>query len=167
VSLYGRLTASASQFANKHGVYLGRKATKIHVAIYRRTGGRIGGHLPGWPQARIVLVDHVGARSGRRRTSPVMYHEHGEAIAVAASKAGQPTNPAWFHNLMANPDTTIQIGREVREVRARQAVDGERERLWRGFVDFYPGYEFFRVHAGDRKIPIVVLEPRRPSAIAA
>jgi len=161
VSLYGRLTAATSQFLNSHGVYLGQRATKIHVALYRRSGGRLGGHLPGWPQARIVLVDHTGAKSGRRRTSPLMYHEDGDAVAVVASKAGQPTNPAWFHNLTANPETTIQIGPEVREVRARVAGDEERERLWPEFVSFYPGYEFFRRHAGDRKIPIVILEPRR------
>lgn len=159
-SLYGRLTAAISQFLNKHGIYMGRRSTRIHVGIYRRSGGRIGGHLPGWPQVGIVLVDHIGAKSGRRRTSPLMYHEDGDAVVVVASKAGQPTNPAWFHNLMANPETTIQIGPEVREVRARVATGEERERLWPEFVDFYPGYEFFREHAGDRTLPIVILEPR-------
>jgi deazaflavin-dependent oxidoreductase (nitroreductase family) len=77
-----------------------------------------------------------------------------------ASKAGQPTNPAWFHNLKANPDTTIQIGREVRGVRARVATDEERDRLWPLFVAFYPGYEFFARNAKGRKIPIVILAPR-------
>lgn len=156
----GRLTASSSQFANKHGVYLGRRSTKIHVALYRWTDGRIGGHLPGWPEARIVLVDHTGARSGAKRTSPLMYHEDGDAIVVAASKAGQPTHPAWFHNLAANPETTIQIGSTVREVRARVATDEERARLWPEFVAFYPGYEFFERNAKGRRIPIVILEPR-------
>jgi deazaflavin-dependent oxidoreductase (nitroreductase family) len=89
-----------------------------------------------------------------------MYKDLGDSIAVAASKAGQPTNPAWFHNLMANPETTIQIGSEIREVRARATSGEERERLWEQFVAFYPGYEFFRSHAGGRTIPIVVLEPR-------
>jgi deazaflavin-dependent oxidoreductase (nitroreductase family) len=159
-SLFGRLTASTSQFGNKHGFYLGRRLTKIHVAIYRRSGGRVAGHLPGWPGARIALVDHIGARTGRERTSPLMYHEDGDAIVVAASKGGQPTNPAWFHNLKANPETTVQIGRDTREVRARRATGEERDRLWPGFVAFYPGYEFFRTNAGDREIPIVILEPR-------
>ncbi len=89
-----------------------------------------------------------------------MYKEVGDAIAVVASKAGQPTHPAWFHNLTANPDTTIQIGSEVRDVRARVATDEERERLWPTFVAFYPGYEFYRRHAKERTIPIVILEPR-------
>jgi F420H(2)-dependent quinone reductase len=157
---FGQFTASSSQFANKHGIYLGRRSTKIHVALYRRSGGKIGGHLPGWPEAPIVLVDHTGAKSGTRRTSPLMYHEEGDAIAVVASKAGQPTNPAWFHNLKANPDTTIQIGSVVREVQARVATDEERDRLWPKFVAFYPGYEFFQSHAKGRKIPIVILDPR-------
>jgi deazaflavin-dependent oxidoreductase (nitroreductase family) len=158
--LFGRFTASCSQFANRHGVYLGRRSTKIHVALYRRSGGRIGGHLPGWPGAQIVLVDHKGAKSGAMRTSPLMYHKEGEAIVVVASKAGQPTHPAWFHNLKANPDTTIQIGSVVREVHARVAADEERDRLWPKFVAFYPGYEFFQSHAKGRKIPIVILDPR-------
>jgi F420H(2)-dependent quinone reductase len=155
----GQLTAASSQFANKHGVYLGRRSTKLHVALYRWSDGKIGGHLPGWPNARIVLVDHKGAKSGAQRTSPLMYHEDGNAIAVAASKAGQPTHPAWFHNLVANPDTTIQIGSVVRQVHARVATDEERDRLWPKFVAFYPGYEFFQRNAKHRKIPIVILDP--------
>lgn len=160
MSLLGRLTVSGSEFANRRGVYMGRRSAKLHAAVYRRSGGRIGGHLPGWHDARIALVDHTGVKSGVRRTSPLMYKEVGDGIAVVASKAGQPTNPAWFHNLKANPDTTIQIGREVRNVRARVATDEERERLWPTFVAFFPGYEFYRRHAKARTIPIVILEPR-------
>jgi deazaflavin-dependent oxidoreductase (nitroreductase family) len=158
--LLARVVASSSQLANEHGVYLGRRATRIHVALYRWSGGRLGGHLPGWPAARILLVDHTGARSGARRTSPLMFHEDGGVVAVVASKAGQPTNPAWFHNLRANPETTIQIGSVVRHVRARVASDAERERLWPKFVAFYPGYDFFKRNAKGRKIPIVILDPR-------
>lgn len=156
----GQLTAATSQFANKRGVYLGRRSTKLHVALYRRSGGRIGGHIPGWPEARIVLVDHTGAKSGVRRTSPVMYLEDGDAVVVMASRAGQPTNPAWFHNLVSNPDTTIQIGSGVREVRARVATGEERDRLWSRFVAMYPGSEFYRRNAKGREIPIVILDPR-------
>jgi deazaflavin-dependent oxidoreductase (nitroreductase family) len=87
-----------------------------------------------------------------------MYQEVGSAIAVMASKAGQPTHPAWFHNLKANPDTTVQIGSELRRVRARVAGTEERERLWRRFVAIYPGSEAYQRNAGDRQIPIVVLE---------
>ncbi len=160
VTFLGRLIDPITKFANKRGVYLGRRATKLHVAVYRRSGGRLGSHLPGWPATRVLLLDHTGARSGKSRTSPLMFHEDGDVVAVAASKAGQPTHPAWFHNLRANPETTVQIGSEVREVRARVATDEERERLWPEFLTFYPGYEFFQRNAGSRTIPIVLLEPR-------
>jgi deazaflavin-dependent oxidoreductase (nitroreductase family) len=157
-----RLAMAVSQFVNRRGLYLGRRSTKIHVAVYRRSGGRIGGHFPGWPAAPILLLDHVGAKSGIRRTSPLMYHREGDRIAVVASKAGQPTNPAWFHNLLAHPGTAVQLGSEVREVRARVVSDEEREELWPRFVAFYPGYaEFQRMAmANGREIPIVILEPR-------
>ena len=155
----GRITAAGAQFANRHGVYFGRRSTKVHVALYRRSGGRIGGHFPGWPAARILLLDHIGARSGKRRTSPLMCHVDGDAVAVVASKGGQPTHPAWFHNLKANPDTTVQIGSVSREVRARVATDAERDRLWPKFLQFYPGYDFLQSISKGRKFPIVILEP--------
>ena len=158
--LLGQLTASSSQFANRHGIYLGRRSTKLHVTLYRRSGGRLGSHVPGWPRARIALVDHRGAKSGVQRTSPLMYLEDGDAVVVMASKAGQPTHPAWFYNLRANPQTTVQIGSAVREVHARVANDDERDRLWAKFVAVYPGSEFYRRNAKGRKIPIVILDPR-------
>jgi deazaflavin-dependent oxidoreductase (nitroreductase family) len=163
-SVGARFSAASSQALNRRGIYLGRRSTKIHVALYRRSHGRIGAHLPGWPGAKIALVDHRGAKSGIRRTSPLMFHAEGDVIVVVASKAGQPTHPAWFHNMMANPDTTVQIGSEVRPVRARLATDAERDRLWPEFLAFYPGYAFFREHAKPRVLPIVILEPRAPSA---
>jgi deazaflavin-dependent oxidoreductase (nitroreductase family) len=89
-----------------------------------------------------------------------MYLREGESIAVVASKAGQPTNPAWFHNLTASPETTVQIGGEVSPVRARLATEDERERLWTRFVAVYPGYATYRERARPRVIPIVILEPR-------
>lgn len=160
MSLLGKLTSSSARLLNERGVYAGRRSTKIHVALYRRTKGKIGGALPGLPQAKIVLLDHVGAKSATKRTSPLMYHEHGDAIVVVASKAGQPTHPAWFYNLVANPDTTVQIGAEIREVHARVATDDERKDLWPRLVARYPDYEFYRRNAKGRQIPVVVLEPR-------
>jgi deazaflavin-dependent oxidoreductase (nitroreductase family) len=155
-----------SLFVNKRGLYLGPRSTKLHVALYRRSGGRIGGHFPGWPAAPILLLDHVGAKTGVKRTSPLMYHRERDVVAVVASKAGQPTNPAWFHNLIANPETVIQLGSEVRKVRVRVAGDEEREALWPKFAAFYPGYEEFQrmAMARGRTIPLVILEPRRSCA---
>src|SRR5260370_12045084 len=77
----GRFTAWSSQIANKHGIYLGRRSTKIHVALYRWSEGKFGGHMPGWPQARIALLNHAGAKSGVKRTSPLIYHEDAYALA--------------------------------------------------------------------------------------
>jgi deazaflavin-dependent oxidoreductase (nitroreductase family) len=157
--MLGGLIAAGSEFANKRGLHLGRRSTRLHVALYRRSGGRLGNHIPGWPDAKIALVDHKGARTGVQRTSPLMYQEDGDAIVLMASKAGQPTNPAWFHNLNANPETTVQIGTDVRRVRARVAGAEERDRLWRQFVALYPGAAAYQRNAGDRQIPIVVLDP--------
>jgi deazaflavin-dependent oxidoreductase (nitroreductase family) len=67
--------------------------------------------MPGFPDVPIVLVDHVGAKTGTARTSPLRYQEDNGVVAVAASKAGEPTHPAWFHNLMANPDTPSELER--------------------------------------------------------
>jgi F420H(2)-dependent quinone reductase len=128
-----------------------------HSAIYRLTDGRIGQRIPGLP--RFLLLDHVGAKSGTKRTSPLIYVEDGENVVVVASKGGFPKNPAWFHNLKANPDTTVQIGREKRAVRARVAGEEERERLWPKAVDAYGDYATYQRRT-ERKIPLVVLEPR-------
>ncbi len=160
MSLLGRLTLASSEFINKRGLYAGRRSTKIHVAIYRRTRGKLGSKLPGLSQPRIALIDHTGAKTATKRTSPLMYHEHGDAIVVAGSKGGQPSHPAWFHNLMANPETTIQIGAEVREVRARLAIGEERDQLWKKLLAAFPGYDFYERNAKGRTIPVVILDPR-------
>lgn len=151
---------AGSRFANRRGLYMGPRATKPHVAVYRMSRGRFANHLPGLPAARILLLDHIGAKTGLKRTSPVMYYRDGNLIAVAASQAGQPTNPAWFHNLKATPETTIQIGAETRHVRARVATEEERDRLWPKLVALCPDYEFWQQLANPRRIPVIVLEPR-------
>jgi deazaflavin-dependent oxidoreductase (nitroreductase family) len=166
-SLSARLNLATADAMNDRGVYLGRRSTKAHVALYRRSGGRIGRKVPGFPGAEIALVDHRGAKTGAARTSPLMYLRDGESIVVVASKAGQPSHPAWFHNLKANPETTVQIGPDVLRVRARVAEEDERARLFEEFVAVYPGYESYRTRAHPRVIPIVVLEPRPGPASTA
>ena len=160
LSLLARVVTAASRFINRRGIFLGRRATRPHVAVYRLSRGRLGGHIPGLPQARILLLDHTGARTGILRTSPVMYCEAEGSIAIAASQAGAPTNPAWFHNLKAHPETTMQIGPEKRAVRARVATNEERERWWPRLVAVYPDYEWMQRLAKDRTIPVVLLEAR-------
>jgi len=130
---------------------------KGHTAVYRATGGRIGHTFPGLPT--MLLLDHVGARSGVPPTTPLLYFRDGDPLVIVASKGGHPKHPAWFHNLRANPETTVQVGRERRAVRARVATDAERERLWPKAVATYGGYAGYQERT-ERKIPLVVLEPR-------
>ena len=131
----------------------------IHTLAYRATGGRIGQVIPGVP-GRMLLLDHVGAKSGTRRTSPLLYFPDGDDVVVVASKGGYPQHPSWFHNLMANPDTTIQVGSERRSVHARVATAEERERLWPVAVRMYHGYADYQRRSRGREIPLVILEPR-------
>jgi deazaflavin-dependent oxidoreductase (nitroreductase family) len=129
-----------------------------HTFLYKRTGGRLGHKIPG-VRGKMLLLDHVGAKSGVKRTSPLLYVEDGADVVIVASKGGFPKNPAWFYNLKANPDTTVQIGSEIRPVHARVAAPEEREALWDKAVQAYHGYEDYRART-DREIPLVILEPR-------
>ena len=129
----------------------------LHVELYRRTRGLIGHRVPFAPP--MLLLDHVGARSGTRRTSPLAYVRDGDSYVVIASKGGHPRNPGWFHNLRAHPDTTIQVGASKRAVRARVATPAERERLWPRAVAVWGPYESYQRRT-ERQIPLVILEPR-------
>jgi len=133
------------------------RVAKGHTAVYRATGGRVGHRFPGAPP--MLLLDHVGARSGVGRTTPLVYVQDGESIVIVASKGGHPKHPAWYHNLRANPDTTIQVGSERRPVRARVARPDERGRLWNKAVATYGGYQGYKERT-EREIPLVVLDPR-------
>ncbi len=128
-----------------------------HTAIYRASRGLIGHRFPGAPPA--LLLDHVGARSGMRRTSPLVYTVDGQNLVLVASKGGYPKNPAWFHNLRANPDTTVQVGSGRRDVHARVADAEERARLWPMVLKTYSGYAAYQKRT-EREIPLVILEPR-------
>jgi F420H(2)-dependent quinone reductase len=134
-----------------------RRMMGAHTAVYRASRGLIGHKIPGGPP--MLLLDHVGAKSGKKRTSPLVYVRDGDDIVLVASKGGNPKHPAWFHNLKANPDTTVQVGRERIEVHARVAEGSERERLWPKAVETYGGYADYQKRT-DREIPLVVLERR-------
>jgi F420H(2)-dependent quinone reductase len=108
----------------------------------------------------MLLLDHVGAKSGVERTTPLLYVRDGGDVVIVASKGGFPKHPAWYHNLLANPDTTVQIGSEHRPVHARVATTEERDRLWKMAVRAYHGYEDYAIRSKGREIPLVVLEPR-------
>ena len=131
--------------------------TSGHTLLYRLTRGRVGGKFRGAP---IALVESVGRKSGKRRTHPLLCTEDGENLVVVASKGGVDRHPAWYHNLMASPETKANWYGDVREVRAREAEDSERERLWRQMVEVYPTYKGYQRRT-ERQIPVIVLEPRQ------
>lgn len=130
----------------------------LHTLVYKASRGRIGHTAPGFPT--MLLLDHVGAKSGTKRTSPLLYVKDGDNVVIVASKGGFPKHPAWFHNLKANPDTTVQIGSKRRAVHARVATPEERERLWPKAVKSYRGYRDYQARSQGREIPLVILEPR-------
>ena len=147
------------------GVRLGRRTgwrlfnelTRIHTISYRLTRGVVGSRIPGGPP--MLLLDHVGARSGKKRTTPLVYLRDDDEIVIVASKGGSPRHPAWFHNLRANPRTTVQVGARRLAVTAGVATPSERSRLWPRVVRMYPGYAAYQRRT-KREIPLVVLEPR-------
>jgi deazaflavin-dependent oxidoreductase (nitroreductase family) len=136
-----------------------RRFMGVHTALYKASGGRLGHTIPGVP-GRMLLLDHVGAKSGTKRTSPLLYIKDGDDVVIVASKGGFPKHPAWFHNLKANPDTTVQIGSKHRAVHARVATANERERLWPLAVKSYHGYADYQRRSKGREIPLVILKPR-------
>lgn len=128
---------------------------KLHGAVYRLTGGAVGRRVYGVP---VLVLMHTGARSGKLRQTPLYYAEDGLNLAVIASKIGEPENPVWFRNLMANPTAEVQVGRQRRPVRARVADEVERARIWQRMVSVYPAYDAYQRQT-ERRIPVVILEP--------
>ena len=128
----------------------------IHVALYRLTGGRIGGRAFGAP---VLLLTARGRKTGKLRTTPLLYLEDGDRLVVVASKGGAPRHPAWFLNLSANPQVTVERRRKRLTMRAREADDAERQRYWPQVVAMYSGYAKYQEKT-SRRIPLVVLEPR-------
>jgi deazaflavin-dependent oxidoreductase (nitroreductase family) len=130
--------------------FLGR----LHVRLYRLTGGRFVGRVAKSP---ILLLTTTGRRSGEPRTAPLLYLQDGDRLAIVASFGGHPKHPVWYLNLTANPEVQIQVGRERFAATASTATAGERERLWPKFVEMYPGYAGYQEKT-TREIPVVLLE---------
>ncbi|WP_309501145.1 nitroreductase family deazaflavin-dependent oxidoreductase [Saccharopolyspora gloriosae] len=123
---------------------------------FRANGGRVGGQFDGAP---MVLVHHVGAKSATQRVNPMMYQKVGDAYAVFASAAGADKNPDWYHNLLAHPDTEIEVGTDTVAVRARDLPAEERDPIWERQKRDYPGFAGYEAKT-SRVIPVVLLEPR-------
>ena len=128
-----------------------------HVAVYRATGGRVGRKVPGLPP--MLLLEHVGAKTGKRRTTPLVYMPDGEDYVVVASKGGFPKHPSWLHNLRAAPEVEVQVGADRIPVRAREAAGEERSRLWPEAVAYNSVWGDYQKRT-EREIPLVILAPR-------
>ena len=127
------------------------------IEEFRANGGKVGGRFEG---ANMILVHHVGRRSGTERVNPLVYFPDGDSMVVIASKGGAPTNPDWYHNLTAAGDGSVERGTETYKVTVRELTGAERDRVYAEQARRYPGFaEYERQTAGVRTIP--VLELRR------
>jgi len=127
------------------------------ISEFRANGGKVGGPFEGAP---VLLLHHVGAKSGTERVNPLMYQPVGDSFAIFASKAGAPSNPDWYYNLAAHPDTTVEVGTQTVQVRARVAGPDERDPIWEKQKAVAPGFAEYETNAAPRQIPVVVLEPK-------
>jgi deazaflavin-dependent oxidoreductase (nitroreductase family) len=126
------------------------------IEEFRANDGKVGGPFEGAP---VLLLTTVGAKSRERRTTPVMYLPDGERMIIFASLGGAPNNPAWFHNLVANPSTTVEVGSDTVEVNAVVTSGEERDRLFDQQAALYPQFADY-AQKTTRQIPVVALVPK-------
>ncbi len=125
-----------------------------NIEEFRRRGGQVAGNFEGRP---LILLTTTGAKSGHLYTTPVMYRRDGDRIVIFASKGGAPTNPDWYHNLVANPTVTVELGTDMFEAKASVAKDKERDDLYALQSQEYPQFGEYQQRT-TRKIPVVILE---------
>ena len=125
---------------------------KAHMWDASLAGGK--GVLP------TLLLTSTGRKSGKPRALPLIYKKVGNSYVIIASKGGAPAHPAWYLNLAAEPNCHVQVGRDEMDATARTATGAEREELWAQLAEVYPPYNDYQKYAGDRQIPVVVLEPK-------
>jgi deazaflavin-dependent oxidoreductase (nitroreductase family) len=127
------------------------------IEEFRANHGVVGGPFEG---ASMVLVHHKGAKSGKERVNPLVYQKVDNGYAVFASKGGAPTNPDWYYNLVANPDTVAEVGSETIPVTARVLEGEDRDTVWNEQKRRAPGFAEYEKTTAGRTIPVVLLEPR-------
>ena len=137
------------------GWYYVNVAMRIDRFLLPLSGGRISAS-PGQP---ICLLETIGAKSGQVRKTPLLFLPDRGRVVLIGSKAGAPRHPGWVHNMRANPRVKVLAPKRTGEYVAREADGEEREWLWAKAVDFYAGYDAYQQRAGNRRIPVVVLEP--------
>jgi deazaflavin-dependent oxidoreductase (nitroreductase family) len=124
---------------------------------FRRNGGKVGGQFAGAP---LILVTHKGAKSGKTYTTPLVYSKDGERYVVIASKAGSPSNPSWYHNLVAHPEVTLEVADQKFEARATEVTGAERDKLFTAQATLMPVFNEYQKRT-TRKIPVIALERLR------
>jgi deazaflavin-dependent oxidoreductase (nitroreductase family) len=124
------------------------------IEEFRANDGKVGG---GFADSPLLLLTTVGAKSGKERVNPVVYTTDGDRTIVIASKGGAPRSPDWYHNLVANPEVTVELPGETFRARATVAEGAERDRLFRAQADEMPNFDEYAAST-DRVIPVVVLE---------
>jgi deazaflavin-dependent oxidoreductase (nitroreductase family) len=130
------------------------------IEEFHANAGRVGGMFEGMP---LLLLHHTGAKSGKSRINPLAYQDDDGRYVIFASKAGAPTNPDWYHNLIAEPNVSIEVGTDTIAVLAGEATGEERERLFRTQAERVPQFAEYEKQAG-RVIPVIVLTPTTPAA---
>lgn len=129
------------------------------IAEFRANGGKVEGPFSGAP---LLLLHSVGARTGEEHITPVMYLPDNDRYIVFATKGGAPTNPAWYHNLKANPDLAIEVGSDTVEVTATEVDGAEHDELYSRQATVYPQFAEYQSKT-TRVIPVIVLTPKQHS----
>lgn len=122
------------------------------IAEFRANEGKVGGQMENMP---VILLTMTGAKSGRTITKPLVYTTDGERIVVIASFAGAPHHPGWYHNLVAHPEVTLEIGTERFRARAEVTSGEERQRLFDAQAAQMPIFHDYQKKT-SRQIPVVV-----------
>jgi len=134
-----------------------------HIELYKTDPEKAhmwdSSHLGGPGILPTLLLTTTGRKTGEKRPLPLIYKEIDGAYVIIASKGGMPNHPIWFLNLEANPDCDLMVGAEAVKARARVAEGDERQRLWGELEGIYPPYADYQKNAGERVIPVVVLDP--------
>jgi F420H(2)-dependent quinone reductase len=129
---------------------------KVNTAVYRASGGRLWNTVKGAP---VLILHHTGRKSGQARTSPLLYLRDGDDLVIVASRGGSDAMPAWWLNLKASPDTTVELGRERIDVTAVEATPEEKSALWPRLVEMYPEFDVYQQRTA-RQIPVILLHRR-------
>jgi deazaflavin-dependent oxidoreductase (nitroreductase family) len=151
------LNRTAEKLAKRRAVtwYLINIGGRVDPFLMKMSGGRI--NTTG--TNAVVVLKHVGRKSGSVRETPLVYFTHGDDVVLIASKGGAPQHPAWLHNIRANPEVELHVGKAGGKYLAREAEGAEREKLWSLATQLNSGYDGYQDRAGGRQIPVVVCTP--------